>query len=545
MFFDETKRKENGGFDAVVGNPPYDELSEDARGSEIDEMPYLQTMPHLIPALGHRINLYRLFIAQALKVVRLEGWHGFIVPLSLLADQFTLNLRKYLLKTIQIKIIEQFPQKDDPHDRVFPDAKLSTCLYIFHTEPPKDNQVYVRTHPGRNILEESPSYITSQEKFFKFDRDNLSIPGLSQPAWDIVLSLSTNNRISRLADYARALPGELMINRQFDPYLTDAYHGEEIIRGSHIGMYELIEPKQGEPLYLLREKYISEHANSIKASHYQEERVVYQRYAAIDNYRRLIATILPPNYFCSHTVGYLADVKECKLSFLVSLINSFLLDWRFNLTSTNNNVNGYEVESLPIPCINFTTSPQERTYYLEKTKTFYEYCLSKNDRDCVLGFVDHHLSKVPEESDVVHDLLAFLAEEMIRLNKEKRAAQKEFLDWLENTLRILPDKEGHKGIDVLTGKSKLADYPGDYHKGELPLAFEDLLDILRKNKGRLGVSLSDSGLVERLRNEYEGSLERVLPLKNRLARTDALIDQVVYRLYGLTEEEIGVVEGRG
>jgi hypothetical protein len=29
-----------------------------------------------------------------------------------------------------------------------------------------------------------------------------------------------------------------------------------------------------------------------------------------------------------------------------------------------------------------------------------------------------------------------------------------------------------------------------------------------------------------------------------LAKTDALIDAVVYRLYGLTEEEIGVVEGK-
>ena len=58
------------------------------------------------------------------------------------------------------------------------------------------------------------------------------------------------------------------------------------------------------------------------------------------------------------------------------------------------------------------------------------------------------------------------------------------------------------------------------------------------------MSLSNTGLVERVRKEYEGSLERVLPLKERLARTDKLIDQVVYRLYGLTEEEIGVVEGR-
>ena len=37
----------------------------------------------------------------------------------------------------------------------------------------------------------------------------------------------------------------------------------------------------------------------------------------------------------------------------------------------------------------------------------------------------------------------------------------------------------------------------------------------------------------------------LLPLKARLAATDRLIDQVVYRLYGLTEEEIAVVEGRG
>jgi len=144
----------------------------------------------------------------------------------------------------------------------------------------------------------------------------------------------------------------------------------------------------------------------------------------------------------------------------------------------------------------------------------------------------------------VHDLLAFLAEEMIRLNKEKRAAQKEFLDWLVTMLRILPDKENRKGIDVLTGKGKLADYPGDYQKGESPLACEELLEILQKNKARLGVSLSDAGLVERIRKMYEESLQRVLPIKDRLAKTDALIDQVVYRLYGLTEEEIKVIEGK-
>lgn len=38
-----------------------------------------------------------------------------------------------------------------------------------------------------------------------------------------------------------------------------------------------------------------------------------------------------------------------------------------------------------------------------------------------------------------------------------------------------------------------------------------------------------------------GKLE---PLRERIERTDRLIDDAVFRLYGLTEEEIGMVEGK-
>src|SRR5207245_7764564 len=143
---------------------------------------------------------------------------------------------------------------------------------------------------------------------------------------------------------------------------------------------------------------------------------------------------------------------------------------------------------------------------------------------CILGFVNHHLSKEPEESDVVHDLLAFLAEEMIGLNKEKRTLQQEFLDWLVATLKILPDKEGRQGIDVVTNKAKLTDYPGDYQKNEPSRTTEELLDILRKNKNHLGVSLSDTSLVDRIKKTYEESLHSLLPLKKSITKTDNIID---------------------
>lgn len=37
---------------------------------------------------------------------------------------------------------------------------------------------------------------------------------------------------------------------------------------------------------------------------------------------------------------------------------------------------------------------------------------------------------------------------------------------------------------------------------------------------------------------------KLQPLMGRIEETDELIDQVVYKLYGLTDEEIGIVEGK-
>lgn len=149
----------------------------------------------------------------------------------------------------------------------------------------------------------------------------------------------------------------------------------------------------------------------------------------------------------------------------------------------------------------------------------------------------------PEKSDVVHDFLAFLAEQMIELNKQNQAETKRFLDWLVKQLRISPDSRGNEGLDALTGKTRLRNYLGDYQKGEEHLSFDDLLGILQRNRSRIRASLSDLAFLTHLRAEYETSLARLLPIKERLAKTDWLIDQIVYRLYGLTEEEIRMVEG--
>ena len=145
-----------------------------------------------------------------------------------------------------------------------------------------------------------------------------------------------------------------------------------------------------------------------------------------------------------------------------------------------------------------------------------------------------------DKTDVVHDLLAHLAQRMIDLNKEKQEGVTHFLAWLEKRLKVRPDKHGATGIDSLTGKTKLQGYLGDYQRGEDETPWREVHYRLYQNRNRFAVSLSDvEGEIQR---EYEKSLETLIPIKRDLARTDAIIDKIVYRLYGLTDEEVELIE---
>ena len=76
-----------------------------------------------------------------------------------------------------------------------------------------------------------------------------------------------------------------------------------------------------------------------------------------------------------------------------------------------------------------------------------------------------------------HNLLAYLAEQMIHLNQQKQIELKGFLRWLELQLGA--------AVADLTGKSSLQNYLGDYQKGEPHLALPDLLALLGKNRRKL------------------------------------------------------------
>ena len=70
------------------------------------------------------------------------------------------------------------------------------------------------------------------------------------------------------------------------------------------------------------------------------------------------------------------------------------------------------------------------------------------------------------------------------------------------------------------------------------------LAVLKKNRKKLAIDPARREPAEALRAEFEGSVGKLAPLRERIRQTDELIDAVVYRLYGLTEEEIRIVGGK-
>jgi len=91
-------------------------------------------------------------------------------------------------------------------------------------------------------------------------------------------------------------------------------------------------------------------------------------------------------------------------------------------------------------------------------------------------------------------------------------------------------------VEGLTPRAKLQSY--------YEYDYESFLAVLKKNGKKLAIDPAQREPAEALRSEFDGSLGKLLPLLERIRLTDELIDQMVYRLYGLTEEEIGIVEGK-
>ena len=137
-----------GGFDVVVGNPPYIELSK----VKADYVPrgYETTSGG---------NLYGLFVEHANKITSSESYTGLIVPISVMCTERTADLQKRVLANslVWVSTFDVFPA------RVFEDAAQRVSIVLWSNPTRLTSSLYTTRYlrwfqPERSALIETLQY---------------------------------------------------------------------------------------------------------------------------------------------------------------------------------------------------------------------------------------------------------------------------------------------------------------------------------------------------------------------------------------------------
>ena len=343
------------GFHAVIGNPPYDVLSEKELRRDLSQVrAYIAANPTYVSSRRGKNNLYKLFMCRFVELLRDGGRLGVIVPMALLGDDISALVRRMLVEQGAFTKIDAFPQKDDPRKRVFRDAKLSTCVIHYKkTRDPveRSSGFSSRTHPEGEIAPASPKLTLTTGQIPLYDPSNFTIASCSQVDWDLATRIMSTGRMVRLRDYVEFFQGEVNeTNQREKGNLCGANQGQLVVRGASISLYMTRPASQGTDIFLNVAKFLATAGDDSKAFHHRYERVALQESSPQNNFRRIIAATVPVKEFCNHTINYVPENKaQLPLNFIAALLNSDLVDWYFRLGSTNAHVSHYQLYNLPCP----------------------------------------------------------------------------------------------------------------------------------------------------------------------------------------------------
>ena len=135
-----------GGFDAVIGNPPYIFTREliNEREKEYFNLKYQQTQ--------FKINTYLLFVERGFRLMNDAGCLGFIIPNNWLTLETASQFRHFILsKTHSVHIINN-------RDKVFEGASVDTSILLFKKAGLRKLKIYeLKSGKIELVTENEPS----------------------------------------------------------------------------------------------------------------------------------------------------------------------------------------------------------------------------------------------------------------------------------------------------------------------------------------------------------------------------------------------------
>ena len=336
------------GFDIVIGNPPYGIFNKKQnKGESIivdpETLNFYKTAPIYKFAQGGMLNIYRLFIVRSIDYLCANGVFSEIFPLAYTCDLSAAKLRRFVFENYTIERIEAFPERDNPQKRVFENVKISVCILQLLKEKKVNTTLKIRINKERFVETYKPFSIYTINDIYSVDGVNMTIP-LTEIC-DSKILVKVYAKSQPLLKFGKCYTGELDMTF-CKPAFTTNSDDSIMLRGANIDRYILKkEMSQGETFFVNRE--VLNGIKNISNELFAEERIIMQGITGVNERIRLKMTI-SRNTYCANSVNYCRFLSNINPRYALALLNSSLLNYIFKLQSTNSNVNGYEVDNLPL-----------------------------------------------------------------------------------------------------------------------------------------------------------------------------------------------------
>ena len=459
---------ENGGFDVVVGNPPYVSTKQIPAN---DRNYYWDKYKEI---LFSEMDLYEIFIYKSInELLKNKGYLGFITPDSYFTNTSFELLRKYLLEKTKIIEIIDFPYRFYP----FEEVNTETAILILNKKIDKNfvnlrvsnrnvNNLYLKESLKNNIQ------LSQEEILMKYN--NKIIVNINS-----ILNKLLKNSL-RFGNYLELHKGWMSIPKKIKIGLTEIEKGiftkEEAIKNNIINnCSEYLEGRDIHRYFtdkVNKYVYIKNIDKTTKEWHFSPK-IILQRIVG-QNRNKIFATI-DLNQKIIFPNANLVNLKNKKddVRFYLTILNSRLISYFYNLYYGESNTNLTKIAFENIPLVNIENINQQP--FIKK------------------------------------------ADKMLFLNKNLQEISQKFQRMIMREL----------GLEKIS--TKLQNW--------YLLNFDEFIKELSKVKVKL--SLSQKADWE---DYFIAEKSKAETLNNEITKTDKEIDGMVYELYGLSEEEIRVVE---
>jgi hypothetical protein len=343
------------GFDAVIGNPPWDMVRGDSgqretrAGRRLDARQMLdfvrQSGIYHVESRAH-VNVYQLFVERALRLVKPGGRIGFVLPSGIVSDAGAAPLRQHLFDRAGVDDISGF----DNRQAIFPVHRSVRFVLLTCTTGRQTTTLRCRFGLTSVSELESPSrgpLVISRRLLERVSgEDDLGIPELASEADLAIVEAVSHSapRLSAIEGWHVAFGRELNASddRALFVPIASGSAGRPVVEGKQIEPFRVA-------LANCRLAVRDTVDSGLRVP--RRARLVYRDVASAGNRLTLIAAIVPPRAVTTHTLLCLrTPLPLPSQRVLCALLNSYVANYLIRLR-VNTHVTVSLVSRLPMPVL--------------------------------------------------------------------------------------------------------------------------------------------------------------------------------------------------